>query len=1011
MDIARSSIKKPVNTWLLMIICLLGGIYGFFNIGRLEDPEFTIKSAIVITLYPGASPKEVEKEVTEKLESAIQQLPQIDKITSKSSTGYSEITVEIRDEYDGTELPQVWDELRRKVNDVKSSLPSGVQDPIVNDDYGDVYGIFYAITGDGYTRKEIQDFAKVLRRKLLMVTGVGKVSIAGDLTEEIFVEISARKISQLKISASAIFQTLQAQNLVSDSGSIKISDDRIKIRPSGNIDSVEAIENLQIGVPGEKNLFRLGDIANVTRGFQEVPNHLVRFNGKEALTIGVSGVSGVNIVDVGNAVEAKLEELQTIIPIGIKLSPIYEQHKVVDAAVNGFVTNLVESVIIVVAVLCLTMGWRSGVVIGIILFLTVMGTIFFMKIFGIDMERISLGALIIAMGMLVDNAIVVAEGMMVGVNHGKNSTEAASEVVKQTMVPLLGATIVAVMAFSGIGLSQDSTGEFCFSLFAVVGISLLLSWVFAVFVTPLLGSYFFVEGEVQEGEAYNHSAFMIYKRFLIKCLKHRKLTVLTLLLFLVMAVVGFGFVKQAFFPDSSTPIFYIDYWRKQGTDIAAVKDDVVKIEKFIMQQEGFDSVSSFIGRGATRFMLVYTPEQTNSSYSQFIVRTTDKIYIEAFRRKVEAYIEDKFPQAMVYTKRVAIGPSSGAKIEARITGQDADVLREYATKIEEIFYSDGKLQNIKHNWRHREKIIVPVFSEERGRKAGISRQDLSQSLLINVSGETVGVYREKDNLLPIVVRSPLEERLSSSNIENVLIYSSGLGSSIPISQVVESFETKTEDGIIARRNRERTLTVMADPLIGENTMSIFSRVRPQIEKLELPMGYHLEWGGEYENSRDAQASLGSNLPLSFAIMIVIVILLFGKVKQPLIIWLTVPFAIIGVTFGLLVSGVAFNFMALLGFLSLSGMLIKNAVVLIDEIDTRIASGKNKFSALVDGSVSRLRPVSMAALTTILGMAPLIFDDFFAGMAVTIMGGLTFATILTMIVVPVFYASFFNIKER
>lgn len=1013
MDFARYSINRPVNTWLIVLIFLVGGIAAFFDLGRLEDPEFTIKTAKVFTPYPGATALEVEEEVTDRLEIAVQQLKQLDEVKSKSSPGMSEVTVDILTKYDSRDLPQIWDELRRKLKDVESELPPGAGPIIINDDFGDVFGIYFAVIGDGHTYRDLKDYAKLLRKQLLLVDGVGKVEIAGDQQEQIFVEISLKRLGELGIPPQRLFDLLTTQNNVTSAGRAQVGDDLIAIEPTGTFSSVNQIANLLVNVGASDTLIRLGDIATIRRGLQEVPDHVIRFNGQKAITLGLSGKSGVNVVDLGARVDAKLAELEAITPIGITINPIFEQPKIVDNAVNEFVLSLGEAVAIVIVVLLLFMGLRPGIIIGAILFLSVTGTFIFMKIFGIDLQRVSLGALVIALGMLVDNAIVVAEGILIRIQKGEDSLKAASSVVFQTRWPLLGATIVGIVAFAPIGLSQDDTGEFTGSLFWVILISLLLSWVLAVLVTPLLcHKYFKPSKSGPRSDPYGHLIYRAYRGLLGKLIRARWLTVCVAILLLMAAGYGFTFVNQSFFPNSNTPIFFVDYWRAQGTDIRATDRDMAKIEDHILGLDDVVNVTTLVGHGATRFTLTYTQEQPNNSYGQFIVQVSDVSKIDGVLSKVEAYLASEFPQAEPKTNKLRIGPGRAAKIEARISGPDPAVLRGLSHRVQEIMFNDGGAKDLRDDWRQRELVARPVFSEAQARTTGISKHDLNEALRMAFQGFDVGIYREGDELIPIVVRAPDAERLNIGSISTVPIWSPIKQTPVPIGQVVSEFRTDSADTLVRRNDRIRTITPSANPISGKDgaASALFERLRPQIEAIDLPPGYFLEWGGEFEDSRDAQVALAKQLPVGFIAMIVIVVLLFGKVRQPLIIWLTVPLAIIGVTIGLLGTDGAFGFMALLGLLSLTGMLIKNAIVLIDQIDLEISEGKDPYLAVTDSAVSRVRPVCLAAFTTVLGMIPLLGDGFFVDMAVTIMGGLSFATVLTLLVVPVLYVIFFRIPS-
>ncbi|PAR83622.1 MFS transporter [Vibrio cholerae] len=1013
--VAAYFINNRVISWMVSLIFLIGGTAAFFNLGRLEDPAFTIKDAMVVTSYPGATPQQVEEEVTYPLEKAIQQLTYVDEVNSISSRGLSQITVTMKNNYGPDDLPQIWDELRRKVNDLKGALPPGVNPPLVIDDFGDVYGILLAVTGEGYSYKELLDYVDYLRRELELIDGVSKVSVSGQQQEQVFIEISMKRISTLGISPQTVFNLLSTQNLVSDAGAIRIGSEYIRIHPTGEFDDVEKLGDLILSERGAQGLIYLRDVAEVKRGYVEVPSNVITFNGKLALNVGVSFAQGVNVVEVGQRFDRRLAELKYQQPIGIDIAEVYSQPKEVDKSVSGFVVSLGQAVAIVIIVLLFFMGLRSGLLIGLILLLTVLGTFIFMQYFKIDLQRISLGALVIALGMLVDNAIVVVEGILIGTQKGRTRLQAATDIVTQTKWPLLGATVIAVTAFAPIGLSEDATGEYCGTLFTVLLISLMLSWFTAISLTPFFADLFFrgqkAPASGEESDPYQGFIFVVYRRFLEFCMKRAWLTMGVLVLGLAASLYGFTKVKQAFFPSSTTPMFMVDVWMPEGTDIRATDAILLELEKWLSAQESVDSVTTTAGKGLQRFMLTYSPEKSYAAYGEIITRVTDYQQLAALMARFRAHLDARYPQINYKLKQIELGPGGGAKIEARIVGSDPTVLRSIAAQVMDVMYADPGAYNIRHDWRERTKVLEPQFNESQARRYGITKADVDEFLAMSFSGKTIGVYRDGTTLMPIVARLPEEERVDIRNIEGMKIWSPALSEYIPLQQVTLGYEMRWEDPLIVRKNRKRMLTVMADPdLLGEETAATLQqRLQPQIEAIPLPPGYFLEWGGEYESSGDAKASLFKTMPLGYLFMFLITVFLFNSVKESLIVWLTVPLAVIGVTTGLLALNTPFGFMALLGFLSLSGMLLKNGIVLLDQIEIEMHSGKDPYLAVVDASLSRVRPVCMAAVTTILGMIPLLPDIFFRPMAVTIMFGLGFATVLTLIVVPVLYRLFHHVK--
>jgi multidrug efflux pump subunit AcrB len=646
----------------------------------------------------------------------------------------------------------------------------------------------------------------------------------------------------------------------------------------------------------------------------------------------------------------------------------------------------------------------------------VMGTILVMWLYGLNLQRISLGALVIAMGMLVDNAIVVAEGMLLRMQKGSSALDASSHVVKQTQWPLLGATLIGIAAFSGIGLSDDTTGEFLFSLFAVITISLFLSWILAITVAPLFGSYFFKVGTATNEDNFNSVFHIKYRKVLLNVLDKPGRTVLVLLGVTMLSYYSFGFVKQGFFPSANTPMFYVHYWGPQTRDIRVTADFMKKAEAIAMKHKEVASLTTFIGKGGERYTLTYKPQQANESYGELVIRTHERDQISGLIAELNVELAALDPDARIYMERIVFGPGSGAKLESRFTGPNKEVLRGLGEQALAILKADEQLIDIRHNWREKELILAPQYDDYNAGIAGITRADFSDAVQFSSNGLKLGKLRDGDNSYDIIAKAynPTAKYTGDeSDIQQLYdaqVWSPYQRSYVPLRQVSPELKTQSEGVLIHRRNRLRTLTVSAEPGPEETAGQALKRIKPLIEGIELPDGYKLEWGGEYESSRNAQKSLGTGLPLGFLVMILISILLFGRVKEPLIIWLIVPMAVCGVVAGLLLADMPFGFMSLLGFLSLFGMLIKNSIVLLEEINIQINEGLEPAKAVVEASLSRLRPVSLAAITTILGMAPLLFDAFFADMAVTIMGGLAFATVLTMIAVPVLYSLFHGIKQ-
>jgi len=1013
MNIGEYSVHNKVVSWLLVVIMVGGGLLAFEEIGKLEDPAFMIKSAKIITRYPGATAQEVQDEVTYQLEDAIQKLEQVKWIKmSVSRPGLSDIWIDFKDEYRRPDFPNIFDELRRKVKDIEGNLPPGAMAPIVLDDFGDVYGIYGTLTGEGYSWRDLYDTADLLKKQLVLVPGVRKIVIDGIQQEVVYVDISRARMAELGIDIQEITRVLTSQNVVVNAGNVLVHDDYLRISPTGNFQSVQEIGELMISSES-RTLIRLKDIATITRAYDEVPKKIFYINGQPGVSIGISMLAGQNVVNVGRRVTARVKELLTVIPVGMEFTATYNQPIEVDKSVSGFIVSVAQAVAIVIIVLLAFMGIRTGIIIGTVLLITVAGTLFFMNMFGIELQRISLGALVIALGMLVDNAIVVVEGMMVRMDAGMSAAKAAGEAVGKTMWALLGGTLIGILAFSAIGLSPDSTGEFASSLFYVIMISLSLSWITAVSTTPVLCDLLLKQGSGAEGEQkdpYAAKPFQIYRAMVAAAIRARWVTMATVVGLFALAVFGFGYIKSGFFPDANTPIFFVDIYTPEGTDIRRTREQTLRVSEFLREQPGVVQTSTVIGGAHQRFTLVYDSKEASSAYAQIIVQTEHRDQIPAVWEAVETYMRTEMPSLDPIVKALRIGPGRDAKIEARFSGPDPQVLRELAEQAMVLMRDDYDAKDVRDDWRSPVKVVTPVFNEQVGRQLGVTREDLGGALRYAFEGTPVGTYRDGIHLLPIKLRAPEEERVDVDNMRDTQVWSPVLGRAVPLAQLVSGYDTTWENAVVRSRNRISTIIASCNP-VGPLADPLFARLRPQIEAMELPPGYYLEWGGEYEDATTAQAGLGGALPVGFLMMIITSIFLFGKLRQPAIIWLTVPLAIIGITAGLLTTGGAFDFMSILGALSLVGLLIKNAIVLIEEMDQQTEENPNQFEAVLNAAVSRMRPVMLAAATTILGLIPLLSDVFFVNMSVTMMAGLGFASILTLIVVPTLYCILFGIQPE
>lgn len=1009
MNVATYTISKPTIAWVATLLILLGGYLSYSKLGRFEDPEFVIRQAIVLTQYPGASPEQVSEEITDKVEGAIQQMKEVEEITSVSRAGESLVKVEIKLPFSRhqKDLDQVWSKLRARVTAIERELPPGAQTPIVKDDFGDVYALFYALTGDGYSPRQLYDYADQLRREILLVPGVASVALMAERREAIYIEVSNARAASLGIPLEKIYAALKSHNIVNAAGDVLAGDMRLQINPETSVDSEETLRELIVAGDAEAGLVRLKDVAEVRREYINPPSALMRFNGESAIGLGISNIDGGNVVELGDRVKEKLESLLSQRPVGMELSPISLQSDSVSKAVSGFVENLIAAVVIVVMVLLIFLGLRSGLIIGAVLVLTVAATLIVMYLEGIAMQRISLGALIIALGMLVDNAIVVTDGILVRMQRGEKAAEAAGSVVQETIWPLFGGTAVGILAFSAIGLSPTDMGEYAGSLFWVICYSMAFSWLFAVTLTPFYCVTFLkidTTQTIKEGRG-----LRAYKRILSSALKYRVLSSVCLTLLLIAGILGFGFVPPGFMPDSARPQFVIDVYLPQGTDISRTSAVLKDVETQVKAQPAVTQITSIAGQGALRFMLTYSPEDPNPAYGQLLVDVDRYQDIPELVTTLQSDLTRDFPEAEIKVWKFVLGRGGGKKIEAAFRGPDPEVLRKLADQAKSIMSQDPEAIAVQDDWRQQVPVVVPRYFADAVQRAGLLPADISGALDRTFKGQAIGTFRENDKLIPIIARAPSAERHGLEDLRNTQVYSPAAGRYVPVDQFLLEVDTVWKNSILRRENRFPVIKAQCDPPAGQLAAPLFERLRPKIEAIALPPGYSLEWHGEYKASLEANDGLAKSAPYGFAAMVLAVILMFNSLRLTAVIWLTVPLAIVGVTVGLLVFQAPFEFMAILGFLSLTGMLIKNAIVLVDQIQLEIKAGKLPYGAILDAAASRVRPVVLGAGTTVLGVAPLLMDPFFKSMAITIMFGLIFATGLTLIVVPLLYAMIFKVR--
>ena len=1031
MSIVSFALKNKAVIYFAVFLLAAAGIASYFSLGQLEDPEFTVKTAVIATPYPGASPAEVELEVTDRIEIALQDMKQLDYLKSFSRSGLSLIEVNIKQEFWADQLPQVWDEMRRKIRDIETTLPPGAGRPIVSDDFGDVFGLLLAITGDGYSYAQLEKYAKDLRTELSLVQGVARVQLWGVRDPVVYLNVSETQLANLGLSEQSIENALQRQNVVVDAGERGCPEQAAAHRAHGRVSVTLRyrrscaprrpsptgckIARTQTQPADGDELIRIRDIGTVSRGYGDPPRTMMRFNGQPALAIAVTNVSGANVVAVGRAVERRLAELARELPAGVEVHRVHWQSNYISEAVKDFFTKLWQAVLLVLVVVTVVLGWRIALMIGSSLVLTILGTFVVMAAWGIDLQRMSLGALIVVLGEIVDNSIVVAEGTAMRIKKGMERGQAVLEGAALSAWPLFGATVVAIMAFYPIFASTANAGEYCRTLFIVVAISLLLSWLLAMTLTPL--QCFDMLPAPKEGGAagdpYAGGIYRGYRALLESAVRYRWFTIASMVALLIVAVLGFGKVERLFFPDSSMPKFMIDYWAPEGTRIQQVAADLKRLEQKLLSDKRVESVNTFIGAGPPRFYLPVSPELPNPSYAQLIVNMHSFRDVDGLIADLKPWITENMREALVPIRKYGVGPSHTWSFEARFSGPalaDPGVLRSLADQGTAILHASPLAGLVQTDWRQRVPKVELEYGLERARWAGVTRGDIAKATKRSFDGRVVGTYREGDDLIPIVLRNVEAERANITGMDVLQVQPGFSSQTVPLSQVTGQLRTEWEDPLIWRRDRRRTITVQANPISGVTLPTLRESVLAKFDAIKLPPGYRLEWGGEYEDTVQAQASLLPGIIPMAAVMLLTIVALFNALGPLFTILLALPFAAIGPSLGLLAFGVPFGFLALLGAMGVAGMMVKNSIVLLEEVHHNLAHGKSPYDSLIDGAVSRMTPVLLAAGMTVVGVLPLLKDVFWVGLAATLMSGLAFGAVVTLVVVPVIYATLSKIKR-
>ncbi|WP_018338939.1 efflux RND transporter permease subunit [Butyricimonas synergistica] len=1037
MNLAEYALNNKALVKFFIAVLVIGGVFAFISMSKLEDPEIKVKQAMVVTVYPGASAHQVELEVTDVLEKSIRSMGAIGSIESKSMADLSMITVELESTVGPDELEQKWDILRRKVTNAQAQLPDGARASVVMDDFGDVYGMFYAITTDGIGDEELLDYAQLVKRELQEVEGVRRVEIYGNRTACINIEVLQDKMANLGVHPMEILSTLNSQNKTVYPGYFNSGDQRLRVAINDSYQSVEDIRNLIIQ-GHENDQLRLRDIASVTEGYEEPSRNEMRYDGKRAFGLAVSMEKGGNIVSLGKKVDEELQQLkESRIPTGVEFHKVFFQPDRVNDAIGVFMVNLIESVIIVILVLMLTMGFRSGVIIGTGLVIIVLGSFVVLYLFDGTLQRVSLGSLIVAMGMLVDNAIVIVDGILVDLERGVKRPAALTNIAKKTAMPLLGATVIAILAFFPIFISPDTTGEYVRDLFIVLAVSLLLSWVLALTHIPIHADHSLKVKRKKEGEnLYDSKIYRLFRQFLAFMLWHKSMAIGVVVILLAVTAFLYRYIPQGFFPDLSYTQLYIEFKMPEGTRVERVESDLAEIEEYLMERPEITHVTTSIGGTPARYNLVRSIAEPSMSYGELIVDYTTPEALKETMDELQDYLTANYPDAYVRMKRYNLMYKK-YPIELMFTGPDPAVLKDLTEQAEQIMRDESAVMLVTNDWEPMTPTLMVNYYQPIARAIGLSRSDVGLSMLSATDGMPLGSYYEGVHAKPIYLKSldskgeqvealdnipvwsmlPSTAALNEETLKGLLmgttsgedLLSQTIGS-IPLNQATRGITMKWEDPVVRRYNGQRAMRAQCNNAPGYTAESARSLLLPKINEIVLPEGYAMQWLGEHKASGDSMRYLFANIPLAVILMIAILIMLFKDFKKPIIIFCCLPLAAIGIVLGMLISGKEFGFVAIVGALGLIGMMIKNGVVLLDEIGLQIASGKGQTEALLDSSSSRFRPVMMASLTTILGMLPLLGDDMFGSMAVTIMSGLLVGTVITLVFIPVLYAVFFKEKK-
>ncbi len=1002
----------------LIIVLMAAGVISYLNLGRAEDPDFTFKVMVVRTLWPGATAHDVELELTERIEKKLQETPWVDVLRSASKPGESLVFVVLKDYTPKPEVPEAWRQVRKKLDDIHHTLPSGVQGPYPNDEFGDVQINIFALIGDGFDLSALRRYADRIALDLKRVPDVKRVELIGVQDEMVYIDVSPNRLASLGITPQQVAEALQKQNAVNPAGFVETDSDRIRLRVSGGFDSVARVRNADLLVNGQH--FRLGDIAKVNRGLADPPNPRMHFGGQPAIGIGVIMDKGGNVIDLGENLKRAMKAISAQLPAGVDVHVVANQPEVVKGSITLFERSLTEAVLIVLAVSFLSLGWRTGTVVALSIPLVLAITFFLMKIFGIDLQRISLGALVISLGLLVDDAIIAAEMMVVKMEQGWDKFKAATFAYTSTAFPMLTGTLITAAAFTPVGFSKSAASEYTISIFQVVTIALLVSWIVAVVFTPYLG-YKLLDPEKLIAKAQRHGADVydtpFYRRLraLVEwCLRNRWKVILATVLIFVLSIVAFGKgVQKQFFPAASRLELMVDVWLPQGASLKATGHEVERIEKLLKDDPGIAYSSSYIGNGAPRFFLSLDQQLFADNFAQFVIVTKGLKEREDVKHRLEAKFaapDGGYSHLRVRVVRLENGPPIGYPVQFRVMGEDLTRLREISEQVATMMRANEHLQNVNFDWNEKIKSVRVEVNQDRARQLGTSSQEISQALQGWLNGVALTQYREGDQLIDVVWRGKAGDSRSLDHLPDLDIPLTG-GRHVPLAQLAKLVPV-LEEGMIWRRNRLPTMTVRADMADETQPATISTQLDAQLEdvRAKLPVGYRIEMGGSIEESAKGQTAIMKVMPLMLVGVITLLMIQLQSISRTVIVFLTAPLGLIGVTMALLLFRVPFGFVANLGFIALAGMIMRNAVILVDQIRQDEEDGKTQWQAIVSSTVRRFRPIMLTASAAILAMIPLTRQVFWGPMAVSIMGGLVVATLLTCLFLPALYAAWFRVKE-